>query len=644
MGTDFDSGLDPVVRVDARRLRDKLREYYADAPADEVVISLPKGSYVPVFEWSKAANAPAEAPPATKTPAIWVVLCVVLGLSSTLLYFPRNTRVAEPELRPLVSLPGVKLWGPSLSPDGNFVAFNWTGPPEKPEPGVYIKPVEGEAVRRLTRGQQPAWSPDGRELAVARLMRPDRGGGVFIVSQLGGSERRVSNSGNNVAWTPDGAALLIRDQESEHEPYAIFSISLKTLEKRRLTRPEKPIGDWRAAVSPDGATLAFIRAGLPGLSDIYLQPMAGGEPRRLTNWNQQMWGLAWTPDGREIVYDVEEAAGSRLWRISARALSPGHGIRLAESTGDAQYPSISPPAPGRTERLAYRVKRETIGLRLIDLTHPQSPGALNRAAPFQPSSRIDWYGRISPDGSQVAFISNRDGAYEMWLSGLDGSNLHRLTRSNGGQPSFPAWSPDGQSIAFNSSQGGVGTKSIFVISASGGEPKQLNPASMLVGPPEWSGDGQWIYFMSDRSGTYQIWKMDRAGGNARQITRNGGFFARESPDGKYLYYTDGPPPAPGVRLMRVPVNGGEEIVLIPRVRPALWSVNQKGIYYLDLGPPTKSLMLFYPESGKVERVGDLPDQSARIQDGMDVSRDGRWLLLNYFDREDTDLMLIDNFR
>jgi hypothetical protein len=47
---DFDAGLDPIVRVDARRLRDKLREYYAGAPDSPVIISLPKGGYVPVVE------------------------------------------------------------------------------------------------------------------------------------------------------------------------------------------------------------------------------------------------------------------------------------------------------------------------------------------------------------------------------------------------------------------------------------------------------------------------------------------------------------------------------------------------------------------------------------------------------------------
>src|SRR5688500_8201958 len=58
-GTDFDGGTDPVVRVDARRLRDKLREYY-EGRSDPVVISLPKGSYVPVFE---ATAAPPQTPP-----------------------------------------------------------------------------------------------------------------------------------------------------------------------------------------------------------------------------------------------------------------------------------------------------------------------------------------------------------------------------------------------------------------------------------------------------------------------------------------------------------------------------------------------------------------------------------------------------
>ena len=66
-GTDFDGGTDPVVRVDARRLRDKLREYH-EGRSDPVVISLPKGSYVPVFDANSASPTTDTAPPVGPPP------------------------------------------------------------------------------------------------------------------------------------------------------------------------------------------------------------------------------------------------------------------------------------------------------------------------------------------------------------------------------------------------------------------------------------------------------------------------------------------------------------------------------------------------------------------------------------------------
>src|SRR5262245_36380644 len=76
-GTDFDGGADPVVRVDARRLRDKLREYY-EGRADPVVISLPKGSYVPVFE-SNGASAIAAVPHAVPSEPVQTLPVANLG-------------------------------------------------------------------------------------------------------------------------------------------------------------------------------------------------------------------------------------------------------------------------------------------------------------------------------------------------------------------------------------------------------------------------------------------------------------------------------------------------------------------------------------------------------------------------------------
>ena len=105
------------------------------------------------------------------------------------------------------------------------------------------------------------------------------------MSQLGGAERQVSASGTQVAWAGDSKSVLIRDRERNTGPFGIYQVFLDTLERRRLTQAPVGAGDWRFEVSPDGRTLAFIRYGKRGIADVYVVPMAGGEPRRLSNWN-----------------------------------------------------------------------------------------------------------------------------------------------------------------------------------------------------------------------------------------------------------------------------------------------------------------------------------------------------------------------
>jgi hypothetical protein len=116
-GDGYDPNADPIVRVDARRLRDKLREYYAEADGESIVISLPKGSYVPSFERNSATlpvvvAAPGpepvviRAPPRLRSRIVWLASAVAVILIAGAAWYVPRPPVADLHVRPLTSLPG----------------------------------------------------------------------------------------------------------------------------------------------------------------------------------------------------------------------------------------------------------------------------------------------------------------------------------------------------------------------------------------------------------------------------------------------------------------------------------------------------------------------------------------------------------
>jgi Tol biopolymer transport system component len=159
--------------------------------------------------------------------------------------------------------------------------------------------------------------------------------------------------------------------------------------------------------------------------------------------------------------------------------------------------------------------------------------------------------------------------------------------------------------------------------------------------PSWSRDGRWIYFTSDRSGHYEVWKMPRDGGEAVQVTRAGGYATFESPDGKYLYYTkfnlDGPDP-----LFRMPAGGGEEVQVVPGV--ASWElvcVTSKGVYFAPAGPGANTIQFLDAASGKVTTLA-TPDKP--LDAGLAVSPDDAYVVWSQGDRLTVNLMLVEGFR
>ena len=364
---------------------------------------------------------------------------------------------------------------------------------------------------------------------------------------------------------------------SKQEPASILLFSLETGEKRTLTSAPAPSGgDYCPVFSPDSQTLVFLRYdsfGQTGPGDLYLLPIAGGQPKRLTFDNAHVSRAAWTPDGSEIIFSSSRLASpiahGFLWRIPVVGGTPE---RVAVG-GDRAF---SVAVSGKGHRLAYTQWNGKLSIDRLEL--PTSKGQPSVPVGFVSSTEGELAPQFSPDGQRVAFSSDRSGNSEIWTCNSDGSTPSQLTFL-GEMAGSPRWSPDGRQIAFDVNANG--DWNIYLTSAEGGPPRRLTTDPADDNLPSWSRDGQWIYFASKRSGDSQVWKMPSQGGAAVQLTRHGGFAAFESPDGKFVYYIKN---SEVNGIWQVPVEGGEETLLFESLNSSWWgnwAVVSDGIYFVS---------------------------------------------------------------
>jgi Tol biopolymer transport system component len=159
--------------------------------------------------------------------------------------------------------------------------------------------------------------------------------------------------------------------------------------------------------------------------------------------------------------------------------------------------------------------------------------------------------------------------------------------------------------------------------------------------PSWSRDGKWIYFTSDRTGRWEIWRIPAQDGVAEQITSNGGYVALESADGKTLYYTK-TGSYWGTPLYASTLGGSEERRVVEAIVGRGFDVLGDRIYYITaIGPRTAEIRFHELATGRSRIVSTI---EATPGLGLSISPDRKRILFTKFVSGGADLMLIENFR
>ena len=323
--------------------------------------------------------------------------------------------------------PGEASNAPQWSPDGSRIVFvsSLGGSPDiwsiSPQGGFPSRVTLGLGTTDYAASHMPQWSPHGRHISY--ISNKTGTNEVWLWHGSGDPESQLTNLGahiQSVCWAPDGKSLVLSG--NRYGGYDIYRVDLPSGDATRLT--QDPLYEVNPVFTPDGKQIIYIRLNETWEDHQIVQMNSDGTGSKVIaedrdffdySFGPSLGGPTVSPDGKWLLFRSQRSGYINYWKVSLEGGEP------------------SPLVPEETEQ-----------------------------------SGATW----SPNGSEVAYVSNSNGTLEIRLASAKGGESRSVFNPGMGVCTAPSWSPDGSHICFLHGTP-TAPDDLWMISAKEGEPRQL---------------------------------------------------------------------------------------------------------------------------------------------------------------------------
>jgi serine/threonine protein kinase len=449
---------------------------------------------------------------------------------------------------------------PAVSPDGKTVAFV---APVNGRRQIWVRLLAGGTALPITRDEadheHPRWTPDSSAiLYFVPSTTEGESGTLWEVPALGGVARPLGASTTGADVSHDGRRIAALQKTGENFALAILGRDDPAPARSipiRVTAVECLTPRW----SPDDRSIAFVCGHSGFHTQLYVMDVDTGTPTSAAS-ARNITGIAWLADGSGLVF--ASASGSALVYppiTNLRLVSRDGRLERQLTFGDVSYVQPDIGQAGRLFASRVRMQSEIWG---FPISGSPTENVRNGRRITRQTAQVQTPS-VSPDGREVAYLSDSGGHSNVWVAKIDGSGSRQLTRET--DPAvvigIPIWSPRGDRIVFirNDADG----MAEWLVSPDGTGLRMLVADAASA---SWSADGGWVYYQR----TDCIYRMPVDGGPEIKVRCDANVPVPSS-DAKTLFFSPGRYSNANEILKASPENGPAlPVARFARSRVPLW--------------------------------------------------------------------------